>query len=579
MQTIRIDTKRTEMEIYVMAKTVKETLKALGDKAEELGYNTWMYANKKPSEKVNISLDELELDGLIILQGVMKENEEDDVRKVSKLVNALKNTENRSVDKLDDFPKFFKEFLKTNGNPLLHSLDAELRGVAYLPIECTFVPARRYDSRSESQPYVTITFAYNTKMQYRQFGITLHKTDMHASVPAILRRSNLMVPDETMTEDYAKVLTRYEEYGRMQAEQFWVKGQANTIGGENWWANRNQLNLTYRNKPTKAVLDIDASTDGHSHISARALQYSEVYEDKRSVPTHPVLPVFSMIHHTVVWVNVINMKKYKYEEGLRDKLVLPKSHVRLIGALVSNLDALRSENESEDKSRTIRAKASSSIILAKGPAGTGKTLTAEVYAEEIKRPLYEVQSGQIGTSPEEIEENLQIILNRSVRLRMPLLINEADVFIQKRGRELNQNAVVSVFLRLLEYHNGLVFLTTNRADDVDDAILSRCIAEIQYGIPGPAERLKLWEIMLAEFNVTLPKVDVRKAVLSFPEMVGRDIQNLIRLTNRVCAATEEAFSLQLLRENAVFKGIKVLSDKELAAEIARREATQLEKVA
>ena len=47
------------------------------------------------------------------------------------------------------------------------------------------------------------------------------------------------------------------------------------------------------------------------------------------------------------------------------------------------------------------------------------------------------------------------------------------------------NAVVGVFLRVLEYFNGLLFLTTNRIDDIDEAIVSRCIAG---GVAGTAVR-------------------------------------------------------------------------------------------
>ncbi len=244
-----------------------------------------------------------------------------------------------------------------------------------------------------------------------------------------------------------------------------------------------------------------------------------------------------------------------------DKLVLPKSHSRLVGALVSDLEVLRQEADAEDKSRTIKAKAQSNVILAKGPAGTGKTLTAEVYAEHKQRPLYEVQSGQIGVEPEDIEANLKAILNRSVRLRMPLLINEADVFIQSRGRDLKQAAVVSVFLRLLEYHNGLVFLTSNRADDIDHAIISRCIAQIRFDIPKEEDRVRLWKIMLSEFNVHLNLGDMERAAKIFPETAGRDIQNLIRLTSRVCKACDEKFDLEALIDNAVFKDIKVVLPK------------------
>ncbi len=555
------------MELYVMVRTAKALIKLLAGEADLLETHEWQYQNKKAGDKVKISLDNLSLNGLVIVRDAMKEGDEDDIPKVTKLINALRQTDNKPVPTLQEFPRFLAQYLKENDNPLLHSLHADLRGVAYLPIEAKY---QEPDRGHKTEPWVTLILGYNTEMRYRQYSVTLHKRDMRVSIPAILRRHNLMVPDETLTAEYIKIQARYLEFSVLQAEQFWCKGSAPIVGNNDyWWSSRSEeLSLTYMGKPTKAVLDIEGIRDRDNTSKMGA--HSEIYGVRRPVPQHPVLPMFSLVHHKTVWVNVVNMRKYKYEEGLRDKLVLPKSHLRLIGALVSNLDALRAENEAEDKSRTIQAKASASVILAKGPAGTGKTLTAEVYAEEIQRPLYEVQSGQIGTDPADIEENMNIILNRSIRLRMPLLINEADVFIQARGRDLLQNAVVSVFLRLLEYHNGLVFLTTNRSEDIDDAIMSRCIAEVQYGVPAPSERLKLWQVMLAEFNVELSKAEVRKAVLLFPGVVGRDIQNLIRLTHRVCTAVNEKFTLEALCENAVFKGITCLTEAELANEITRR---------
>lgn len=561
------------MEILITAKTIKEVAKALGDAKHTLGDAHWRYANAKPRDQVRISLDELDVDGLAILQKVMRDNDEEEVRKVSKLLNSLRDPANKPVPSLKDFVVMFKTYLEGCKRPLLHSLDAELRGVAYLPVSAVY----REPPRNAGSPYVSVTLGYNTKMHYSSYLITLYARDMRVTVPEILRRHNLMVPDESMSEEYTKIIARFEDYGSLNGEQFWVRGKAPVISGEDdedsyWWRS-DQIDLTHLEQPTKSVLDmrvVTAQTNRHQQGSYGSIPVDLFGDNVRAkVPTHPVLPMFSLAHHKTVWVNVVNMKKYKYEEGLRDKLVLPATHAKLIGALVSNLDALRTENAAEDKSRTIKSKASSSLILAKGPAGTGKTLTAEVYAEEIKRPLYEVQSGQIGTEAGEIEKNLKRVLDRSIRLNMPLLINEADVFIKSRGDDMAQNAIVSVFLRLLEYHTGLVFLTTNRGD-IDDAILSRCIAIISYSIPKPSERLRLWQILLKEFNVELSNPELRKAVLMFPLVTGRDIQNIIRLTNRVCTAVGEKFSLQALRDNAVFKDVKVLSDAELEAEIARR---------
>jgi len=64
-----------------------------------------------------------------------------------------------------------------------------------------------------------------------------------------------------------------------------------------------------------------------------------------------------------------------------------------------------------------------------------------------------------------------------------MLIDEADVYIKRRQDDITMNAVVGVFLRVLEYFNGLLFLTTNRIDDIDEAIVSRCIALIRFYSP------------------------------------------------------------------------------------------------
>ncbi len=176
-----------------------------------------------------------------------------------------------------------------------------------------------------------------------------------------------------------------------------------------------------------------------------------------------------------------------------------------------------------------------------------------------------MQAAQIGSTAEDIESNLRQILNRSLRLKMPLLINEADAFVGKRGKTLELDQIVAVFLRLLEFHTGLVFLTTNRDQDIDDAIKSRCIAMIKYAIPEFKERIALWKVQLDQFNLELDKKELIKAAWAFPTIVGRDIQNLIKLTNRVCHSMGTTFGFEELRQNATFRGIDVLSDDQIAA--------------
>ena len=77
-----------------------------------------------------------------------------------------------------------------------------------------------------------------------------------------------------------------------------------------------------------------------------------------------------------------------------------------------------------------------------------------------------------------------------------MLMDEADVFVQARSINSHQNARVSVFLRKLEYNQGIMFLTTNRVRDFDDAIQSRITLAVRYEPLGLVTRKQVWASFL-----------------------------------------------------------------------------------
>lgn len=115
-----------------------------------------------------------------------------------------------------------------------------------------------------------------------------------------------------------------------------------------------------------------------------------------------------------------------------------------------------------------------------------------------------------------------------------LLLDEADVYIRRRDNDLEHNAIVAEFLRTLEYFNGLLFMTTNRVDDIDDAVLSRCIAIIQFETPTQVQAKQLWKSLAQQFNTDLPDDLVERLVITYPDASGRDIKELLKLTLKFC---------------------------------------------
>lgn len=113
------------------------------------------------------------------------------------------------------------------------------------------------------------------------------------------------------------------------------------------------------------------------------------------------------------------------------------------------------------------------------------------------------------------------VLQRAARWDAILLMDEADVYIRRRDNDLEHNAIVAEFLRTLEYFDGLLFMTTNRVDDVDEAILSRCIAVIRYETPPKEDAIKLWKSLSEQFQVELSDQLIADLVRDFPYSSGR----------------------------------------------------------
>lgn len=74
-------------------------------------------------------------------------------------------------------------------------------------------------------------------------------------------------------------------------------------------------------------------------------------------------------------------------------------------------------------------------------------------------------AGELGKDPRYLEAELQKILDICHAWGAILLLDEADVFLEKRNmQDIHRNALVSIFLRQLEYFQGILFLTTNRVE-------------------------------------------------------------------------------------------------------------------
>lgn len=150
----------------------------------------------------------------------------------------------------------------------------------------------------------------------------------------------------------------------------------------------------------------------------------------------------------------------------------------------------------------IEGKGRGIIILLSGPPGVGKTLTAESVAEQMKVPLYIMAAGDLGLDPRSVENKLQDIMSMCSRWGAILLLDEADIFLEERSlHELERNKLVSIFLRVLEYYEGIMFLTTNRVSTFDAAFQSRIHISLEYPDLDKKSRKAIWENFLRQHDV------------------------------------------------------------------------------
>ncbi|KAI0407318.1 hypothetical protein F4802DRAFT_555013 [Xylaria palmicola] len=202
-----------------------------------------------------------------------------------------------------------------------------------------------------------------------------------------------------------------------------------------------------------------------------------------------------------------------------DSLVLPAKHKNLLMSLVNrhslgsrpveqktNTDrppVERADSRSsaghgvEDTLSIVKGKGRGLIILLHGVPGVGKTSTAETIAETTGRPLLPVTCGDIGENASAVEKNLEQIFTNSHRWGCVLLLDEAEVFLTKRNlQDLTRNAMVSVFLRALEFYSGILFLTTNRVGTIDEAFKSRIHISLYYPPHDWKTSKQIWQVNL-----------------------------------------------------------------------------------
>jgi hypothetical protein len=214
-----------------------------------------------------------------------------------------------------------------------------------------------------------------------------------------------------------------------------------------------------------------------------------VFTEEELLIASPVVLGFAFSEKHWLEFSLSGIEDIKWNGEAFDSLVLPDRIKQNLKGLVSShrFNAARTIDD------VIQGKGKGLNVVLHGPPGVGKTLTGESIAEYLKCPLYAVSAGELGTNSRSLEQDLNRIMDITHSWGAILLLDEADVFLEARQpHDIHRNSLVSVFLRLTEYYQGILFLTTNRVETFDEAFQSRIHMGIRYENLQPKARKKIW---------------------------------------------------------------------------------------
>lgn len=214
----------------------------------------------------------------------------------------------------------------------------------------------------------------------------------------------------------------------------------------------------------------------------------------------------------------------KFDSNAFGSLVLPADQKELILSFAES-QAMNSTGFDD----IISGKGRGHITLLSGPPGVGKTLTAESVAEHMQAPLFMMSASDLGVRPNQVESRLADILEMIAKWKAVLLIDECDVFLAARStHDLERNKLVSIFLRMLEYYEGLLFLTTNRVDNMDAAFQSRIHVSMAFPDLTFESRRQIWDNFLKGLNVQQEWKSEDLDDLAKVDLNGRQIKNVLK---------------------------------------------------
>ncbi|ALF53061.1 ATPase [Nostoc piscinale CENA21] len=188
-----------------------------------------------------------------------------------------------------------------------------------------------------------------------------------------------------------------------------------------------------------------------------------------------------------------------------------------------------------------------------GASGTGKTMAAEVIANELRLDLYRIDLSQVVSKYiGETEKNLRRVFDAAEAGGAILLFDEADALFGKRSEvkdshDRHANIEVGYLLQRMESYRGLAILTTNLKASLDQAFLRRIRFIVQFPFPDVTQRTEIWQRI---FPQQTPTQDLDFSKLAKLNVSGGNIRNIALNAAFLAADAGEAVEMKYILQAA-----------------------------
>ncbi|KAK5989730.1 hypothetical protein PT974_07989 [Cladobotryum mycophilum] len=334
-----------------------------------------------------------------------------------------------------------------------------------------------------------------TKVRHMHYnGYTLESRDEVDSQVVVDFEEALSKPENDWTPTFSPLIGTAEDDNTDSQECSEACCRGESIHKDNY------VEKKWKDDYIASLIPQDKATDPSASIYPRDI--SDIKISDRSIPEEDLLimsyRVFGYVLRSRKWgklekkaANEAAEKEeqqppaqvqIKKRDTAFDRLVLPKGHKEMVLSLIAqHFRDKESSTAQTEQVDLVRGKGKGLIILLHGAPGVGKTTTAEGVAELFKKPLFQITCGDLGTTANDVEKALETHFALANKWGCILLLDEADVFLAARTpQDFIRNGMVAVFLRVLEYYAGILFLTTNRIGDFDEAFSSRIHISLHY---------------------------------------------------------------------------------------------------